>query len=907
MIFNQFPRIMPAPNAQMSGLVVSELSDTQFRVTGTRGNGIEYIFTARVATSPLVLPIENHSYTEDAEFGSGDEVVVGSGNWVVGKGTGAATVLITGLIPQTDYVVSGYELNRKANGTERYNYTSASVSETTLEEQVAPSTQATALIFLGLETVDLTRGDGLYVLLLKNESGTINASFLPVDGVNYSLGQDLGGGNIVVGIGTVGRFNLTDLLPYNQDVALRAFEFNTSGGSPLYLTSTAIGNPLVHHTQTEEIWYSLKTAIAQSRRDIEHPESNSNMASKNYSGSLMEINGRWCLYVAADNQQDVPATSDWDRTFLKVCDIIDDPSNPNNWSWHSVDGGGDPVPILNTGFLEETTVRKNITSVTNNGGVARITFSAAHGFVTIGRTMRIAGTTSYNGDFILSAFSSSPGNFWIECTGLSFVASETGTVAQVEGSIQNWLGTPVININGDIIAYRSINHGNNATKYNLGATIISSIGEVATRLAPYIIINDGTHNSYQFGQAYYDSDIDEIILMVPNGGFGTEDRWASTNVYRSTDNGVGLVFEQIGTNVFNGTTLDEAGFGLHGPPWKAGGRYHMYVCDLQVANHLVGPGDSKPIYPWENKRIVEISFDTEFNELPIRHNIIYQTPGVAESGIFPGSKRFSFGGVDYIVMNCFRWRVEGGTTGFYQVTIDVKLLANVQPAGTLIGRDVYPEGLFRLYYPNVTSENDDPFDGVPAGREIITDTPITNVDSPTQYSLNRVTYLNGYQTCPLTGYNNQYLAAKVSINPSLILDNQDRGILTKEGVFEISLYQGKYPQVKLIGVGGNEKLYRGTSLLNVYGIELYETTDIWFVARLNGSNVELTIGVDYTTISAPTKVIDEVFDEIGDNANPLTFARITGMQPYTKEIKFVQIWHGSSGATVDNIIKEAIG
>lgn len=894
------PIILHAPSTPPSNLTVSQLSDTQLRLSWTRGNGLQILIVGKLSTGAKFNPIGNTTYTPSSIFGTGSDL--GSGNYVLYKGT-ETSFLLTGLTASTDYKFYAYEFNGY-DGSEKFNFTEVTVSTTTLTPQVAPDTQATNLSVVGFNNLDLTRGNGLHVLILGNEGGAINGSFLPVDDVTYSVGDLLGGGNVVVGISDASRIVLSEP-SYGITWALRAFEYNVASGTPKYNTNTATDNPITHVIGAEEIWYSPKWAISQSRRDIEHPETSSYMASKNYSGSYIELGGRRLLYVVADNQNDVPHGSDWDQVFLKVQDILDDPLDENTWSWHAVDGGGDPVPVLAIGYLEETTIRQNITSVTNNGGVARLNFTGSNGLVSLGKTIRVTGTTSYNGDAVLSAYSNSGGAYWIELTGVAYVSNETGQAVQVESSIQNWLGTPAINGDGDIISYRSVNVGNNATKYNMGKTLLSSDGETLTRQAPFTKRQDGSHNYYQYCQSYYDSDLDEIIIMVPNGGFGTESRWASTDVYISTDGALGETLTLLASDIFNGTQFDEAGFGLHGPLWKESGRYHWFTVDTQVDNYLTSPTDSKPIYPYLNNRLVEVSCDINFTESPILEKVIYQSSGIAEVGLFPGSAKFSFGGNDHIICNMFRWRVEGGTSAFYQVTLDVKVLCNYQPSGTLVGRDVYHLGLYRFYLPNVQVENDN-IGGAPAGREIITNTAITNVDSPTQYGINKVNYSGGYQTCALTGYNNQHLAGKISFNESIILDNQDRGLITKDAVFKMSLYQGKFPQVELTGSNGNVKLYRYTaSALSVLTCTLYDTSDFWFTANINGSDIELVMGIDYTILT-PTKVIDQVFTQIADNANDLVFGRVSGMSNYTKEIRSFQVWSGSGYATSDNMIKEAI-
>lgn len=895
-----FPSVLTAPTVLPSGLAITEVSDTQFRVSWTNGNGVDHLIVIRASASANATPVYNTTYTANSVFGSGTNL--GSSNYAVYKGR-AGTILVTGLTASTDYTVTVYGLNVASAGSEKYS-SAVSTTQTTLPPQIAPTTQATNLVFAGLDSLSMTRGNGLFVLTLANNSGAINGSFLPVDNTTYAVGDSLGGGNYVIAKGSSATYSITVSLPFNTLVAMRGFEFNIASGNPKYNTNTATGNPITYQTPAEVIWYSPKWAIAQPRRDVPHPETVSNVASKSYSGSFIEINGYRHVYVVDDNTNDVPSGTDLDKMYIRRCLLTDDPIDPTKWDWHAtVDG--EPVTVLDSNYLEESTARQNISSVTSGmGGLARFNFASAHPFSVLGRLVRIAGTTNYNGDAILAAQSNTVGNFWIELTGVNYVSSQTGTAVYVEGSQQNWLGTITQNGSGTLIAYRSINWGNNGARYGMGKCTVSSDGQTITRLAPLIIRPDANHDSYQFCQAFYDSDLNEIVVMVPNARDGTENRWTKTNVYRSTDSGLGETFTLLASDIFNGTTLDEAGFGLHGPLWKSGGRYHWYMCDVHVPAHPVYPGDAKTIYPYLNNRIVEVSCDTSFATDPRREAVIYQTPGYSECAIFPGSKIFTHGGASYIVMNTFKWRIEGNNQSFYQETIDVKLLTNVQPSGTLVGRDVYPTGLFRLYLPNVTSENSS-IGSAPSGLEVITDTALTNVGSPIQDGLNRVNYANGYQTGVLTGYGSTSLAIKMSINPTGVTpaDGLTRGLLSKLDVIELSLYQGLYPQIRLKGTGG-EKLYRAPATIGTYKAALYETTDFWGVAYLNAGVIELAMGIDYTTIT-PTKVIDNTLTAIADNSNLLLFGRVSGQSDYTKEIKSVQVWSGSN-VTVDTILKESV-
>lgn len=786
--------------------------------TNQDGNDVIYIAAAGLdSAGPIFSSPANANLTSLTErydagtnLGNGGVIGIWSGNLATAGASGTLTAT------QTNSIVAHTVISFK--GVNNFS---------------APALQATNVLFAGDRAFNFTKGGGGRTLALYNLTGTINESFLPVTGVSYTVGQDLGGGNIVAYDGTGSFFTIPVLptLAHGSDFAVRMFSYNTGGTGNLYNTATATGNPLVTVTITPETWYSYKAAIAQSRRDIGDVATVSNAASKSYSGSFYATASERHVYCVVDNQLNTPAGSDFDKTMLRFQPIGSAPHDIASWDWYK-DVSGEPIPILNTGETESD--------------------------------------------------------------GLS---------------VQNWLGT-VIDVGANKFGYRSVNVGNNATRYSLGKTTISADGRTATRLTPYVFQQTSGKNYYQWGQPFYDTDLGEIVLLVPMGGLGTEGRWPAMDVYRSTDSGVGVALTKIASNIYHGTEIELAGFGLQGNLWKAGGRYHWYQC-AGVTPDFIGQADlsNVPIYPWLNYQIVEVSCDINFATTPIIEQILYTSDFQAEVAVFPGSTRFSHAGVDYIMMNCFRWKIEGGTTAFKQVEIDVKLLVNSVIPGTVVGNNIYP-AIFHKFYKFHQSNLSDVFGSTNVlPIEHLSGVALTVVDAPTQISCNRVNFTNGYITDnTLTGYNQQHFGLKIAADDFIITGGVDRGLCEKAGVVKLWLEDGSKLCAQVFGTNGNSKTVKSVQSILDYRTDLRDTCDFGVIVNINagGTDMDVLLLEDYTIITNVTTSSTGNFTQIATNSNVIQFGRASGTSAYTRGMRTCLIFSQASDITRDDLVNEAI-
>ena len=96
------------PGTQASSISFSSVAQTQMQVSWTRGNGGNVLVVAHQGSVVDSNPVNGTTYTANAAFGSGTQI--GTGNYVVYKGTGTS-VPVTGLTANTAYHFMAYEFN----------------------------------------------------------------------------------------------------------------------------------------------------------------------------------------------------------------------------------------------------------------------------------------------------------------------------------------------------------------------------------------------------------------------------------------------------------------------------------------------------------------------------------------------------------------------------------------------------------------------------------------------------------------------------------------------------------------------------------------------------------------------------------------------------------------------------
>jgi hypothetical protein len=113
---NLLAQTKAAPTTQTSSVQISDLSQTSFVLSWTRGDGDSCIVTVREGSIGIPTLTDGTTYDADAVFGLGDEC--GTDWFCVYNGTGT-TVTVTGLDANTHYLIYAFEYNG-ASGSEEY-------------------------------------------------------------------------------------------------------------------------------------------------------------------------------------------------------------------------------------------------------------------------------------------------------------------------------------------------------------------------------------------------------------------------------------------------------------------------------------------------------------------------------------------------------------------------------------------------------------------------------------------------------------------------------------------------------------------------------------------------------------------------------------------------------------------
>lgn len=225
-----------APTAPSTNFNVFLTEGNRIGFNFTKGDGVRRIVVVREGSPVSNVPGDGVDYNHDQDFGGGDELSLGDGEFVVYDGTGASGYVLD-LAPGTTYYFSIFEYNGSGAGTE-YLLTPLNGSETTLS---APTVQASGLNFSNAtgSSLDLnwTRGDGDNCLVLIRAGGPVNAN--PTDLAQYISNPSLGNGsrigtdNYVIYKGTGTAVTALNLQP-GTTYHFAIFEFNGSAG-PVYL------------------------------------------------------------------------------------------------------------------------------------------------------------------------------------------------------------------------------------------------------------------------------------------------------------------------------------------------------------------------------------------------------------------------------------------------------------------------------------------------------------------------------------------------------------------------------------------------------------------------------------------------------------------------------------------------
>ncbi|HRK53330.1 MAG TPA: FlgD immunoglobulin-like domain containing protein [Cyclobacteriaceae bacterium] len=244
------------PTVQSSVLIFSNITESSVQLNFTNGNGTSRLVVSRLGSTVNTAPSDGSSYTANNVFGSaGSEL--GVGNFIVGSGTGPFT--ITGLASNATYYFKVFESNGNS-GTENYLVTNSTGNPSSVETLFnSPTVQANNLSFNSIETnsigISWNNGDGSERVLIARELNPVNVD--PKDGQSYtgnsdfSIANDIGGGNKIVYRGAGNSVNITGLNA-NTIYHFRVYEIEGVGSQSNYLSLTALKNPSSIPTLVDE-------------------------------------------------------------------------------------------------------------------------------------------------------------------------------------------------------------------------------------------------------------------------------------------------------------------------------------------------------------------------------------------------------------------------------------------------------------------------------------------------------------------------------------------------------------------------------------------------------------------------------------------------------------------------------
>gem|GEM_PF-2818249 len=255
------PIYSPTPNksfttksfTQASNIVFSNIQSTSVTVSWTNGTSDGQIVVVKEGSAVDYDPEDGIQYTPDPNYGDGEEL--GTGNFVVYYSTGSNTT-ITGLTAGNTYHFKVYSFASNG-GSPVYLLDNATGNPNSVTIIAEPTTQATSLNTTSVAqtsfTANWTRGNGDSILVVVKAS-TINNN--PVDGTKYTANSVFGSGSNIDGGYVVYKGTGTSVaitgLSAGTTYSIRAYEYNSDGPSPNYLTSANGTNPITQATTSAE-------------------------------------------------------------------------------------------------------------------------------------------------------------------------------------------------------------------------------------------------------------------------------------------------------------------------------------------------------------------------------------------------------------------------------------------------------------------------------------------------------------------------------------------------------------------------------------------------------------------------------------------------------------------------------
>src|SRR3989339_349619 len=229
--------IKTEPTVQASAITFSSQASTNYSVSWTRGDAVNndgVILLAHQGAPVGQFPSDgSYGQVANSIFGGGTEI--GTGNFVVYKGTGTS-VIVTGLTQNNEYHFRAFEYNNTGSNTDYLTTTATGNPSSSFTLDSVPTIQASgfSVTLAGSSSLTLgfTSGSGTGRIILAKQGSAVNGA--PVNTTTYSAnaafgsGSEIGTGNFVVYAGTGTSVEVTGLLASTQ-YYFQIFEYNNTG------------------------------------------------------------------------------------------------------------------------------------------------------------------------------------------------------------------------------------------------------------------------------------------------------------------------------------------------------------------------------------------------------------------------------------------------------------------------------------------------------------------------------------------------------------------------------------------------------------------------------------------------------------------------------------------------------
>lgn len=714
----------------------------------------------------------------------------------------------------------------------------------------APAVQASNLVFSGDRKTTWTKS-GAGTVVLYNESGTINGSFLPVDGEVYEAGDVLGGGNTVMYVGAANNAMKFARFSYATTVAIRAFAYNVTGIGPEYNVTTAANNPITPTTPSDPVFY-LSDAITESERNEEHPEITLRGASKAYPIKTFTINGYRIVFYVMDNNG---SASDGGATLWKYDQIYmlyqlesEDPRDPAAWT--VFEDGGVPWAILSS-----------------------------------------AGNVPPNDNWHV-------GQNWIAGMNLVSDPDEVWLYVYAQGGAI----TSFFNFGRAVCDFTDFPNTVPTVTYDAAAMISQSSTQSSFQGGDVIF-----HSGISRWVALIPNRASLSNGVAHNGRADTLEVWLSANGTTG--------WSRIATDIIQDLPINWGGWCLNGNVWIDSDRIHLIASETDLANYRSNEADdTDTVYKYLNKDINEISFAISLSAVSdVRiENVLWENDYASCLGVNPASGYIDFGGEQHIIVGAFN--LQGVESGPGQVPMDVRVLTTAPRTGAVVvNRNAFRPGLTRYLKcsrvqitqaSDPGTVNDTIGDTVPSGGpyDEVTETLGTVHGTPTISILDQaaLSTVSDYFSFASHTHDTENIGIKTTF---FTTDFTTIGISAKEGTFELWIDADGKLNAKIYGPEGYLQVKSTASFNSLHTNMFREVMWAGFITDKPASKITIKLCAGCTTNVPVTTVHDDNITAITQNSNVIKLGNVTAIGTNAPKIT-AQTWTEGAEATEANWLKD---